>query len=51
MNRTLTSLAAIGASAAFLSRGRRKRGRRGFSDLFSQKSMKRIRKRVNKAFR
>ncbi|MYL33370.1 DUF3918 domain-containing protein [Pontibacillus yanchengensis] len=47
MNRTFTSLAALGVGAALYSR-RRRRGKN--NNFFSQKSMKRMRKRVRKAF-
>ncbi|MFC0522508.1 YrzQ family protein [Pontibacillus salicampi] len=47
MNRTFTSLMALGLGAAVYSRSRRGKD----NTLFSQKSMKRMRKRVRKAFR
>ncbi|KGX88971.1 YrzQ family protein [Pontibacillus litoralis] len=44
MNRTLTSLVALGIGAAIYSTARD-------NDAFSQKSMRRMRKKVQKAFR
>ncbi|WP_081658346.1 YrzQ family protein [Pontibacillus halophilus] len=44
MNRTITSLAAMGIGAYLYSTARER-------DLFSQRSMKRMRKRFRRAFR
>ncbi|MCD5323673.1 MULTISPECIES: YrzQ family protein [Pontibacillus] len=50
MNR-FSSLVALGVgAAAFYSRSKRGR-KKDFSDMFSKRSMKRMRKRVSKAFR